>query len=249
MTGIPFPMNARLKGARSDRVAPARMPLLALTLAAACLANPAQAGCPALPAPAGVLTTVAADTEFNGLMLTALQLETKLSPAAVLAFYRNEFAKVHGSVEYPVGAWAAIASGRGPCFYSIQVKEVAGGAVALVGISTPGIRASGRKPGGDFPVIAGGEIVSDLVHNDPGKPARTLMLSAQGSIGRAAAFYEDALARNGWARESTAPPRAPGGGAASGVVQTWKRNGALLSLVITGQSAGTMVLAQIAERP
>lgn len=174
--------------------------LLACNTHVALAATDTLDSCPEFPAPKKAqLQIIAERMEINGLPMAIRRLESAEKPEAILAFYREEWAATEHApapVEYMLEAWQVIASQRGDCFFTVQVKPFGrNGSEALLGATAP--------PGGvnvkeDVPMLPGSNVLNDIGHNDAGKTARTVLLKNGFSTATNTDFYRRNLASQGW---------------------------------------------------
>jgi len=144
---------------------------------------------------------VADNIDLNGLPMSIQRFDSGDDPGQILAFYRSAWAaagKTPGPIEYEVGDFRVIATFRGGCFYTVQVKSSSGkkgGATGFLAVSS----APSRNPvKSDVPVMTGTEILNDITHNDDGKTARTVLLTNSFSPGANATFYQNDFTGKGW---------------------------------------------------
>ena len=169
------------------------------TAFAAAVQSPLQR-CPDFPTPEHAeIRSVADNMTLNGIPMALLHLESKDSPETVLAYYRSEWAataKFPAPVEYPLGPWQVIASQRGDCFYTVQVKPLGmDGTEGLLGVSAPPEQPIVTET---VPMLPGSTMLNDLRQNDSGKTARTVLLKNGFSTATNADFYVRNLTAKGW---------------------------------------------------
>lgn len=174
--------------------------LLACIVPCALAAKDPLAACPEFPAPKKAhMQSVAERMEINGLLMAIKHLESTDDPNTILAFYREKWAateKTPAPVEYPLGPWQVIASRRGDCFYTVQVKPFGkNGAEGLLGVTAAPGRVSVKE---SVPMLPGSTVLNDLGHNDAGKTARTVLLKNGFSTATNADFYRRNLTDQGW---------------------------------------------------
>lgn len=174
--------------------------MLLVCIVPAASAKDPLAACPEFPAPKKAkMQSVAEQMEINGLPMAIKHLESTDEPGTILAFYREKWAateKVPAPVEYPLGPWQVIASLRGECFYTVQVKPFGkNGSEGLLGVTTAPGKASVKEA---VPMLPGSTVLNDLGHNDAGKTARTVLLKNGFSTATNADFYLRNLTDQGW---------------------------------------------------
>lgn len=168
----------------------------ATTLAAT---DPLRA-CPDFPAPKKAkLQAVAPEMDYNGIPMSIRRIESASPPEEILAFYRKEWAatgKLRGPEEYPLGPWQVIASLRGDCFFTVQVKPFGkNGSEGFLGLTAP---PGGKRVKEELPMLPGSTVLNDIAHNDAGKTARTVVLKNGFSPAANADFYRRNLGDRGW---------------------------------------------------
>lgn len=156
--------------------------------------------CPEFPVPKKVkLQTVADRMDVDGMPMAILRLESGDGPSTILAFYREKWAateKTPAPVEYPLGPWQVIASLRGDCFYTVQVKPFGkNGTEGLLGMTAEPGRVSVKEA---VPMLPGSTVLNDIGHNDAGKTARTVLLKNGFSTATNADYYQRNLTDQGW---------------------------------------------------
>ena len=184
--------------------ASATMKIAALLLTATAIpvvhAADTLGACPEFPAPKKArLQLVAERMEVNDVPMAIRRLESDEEPKSILAFYRELWAakdRGHAPVEYPLGPWQVIASQRGDCFYTVQVKSFGrNGSEALLGVTAAPGRVTVKEA---VPMLPGSTVLNDLGHNDGGKTARTVLLKNGFSTATNADFYRRNLTDQGW---------------------------------------------------
>ena len=95
------------------------------------------------------------------------------------------------------------------------------------------------KPGQDFPLMKGSQILNDTVSEDSGKKGRTLLLQNSNTIKSNANFYRNHYKRLGWEEITEIPPH-------SGKQQVlqFRRSNQHVTLVLKEQAGATIVISQ-----
>lgn len=174
--------------------------LLLLAAGAALAAKDPLRACPEFPTPKNAkLQAVAAQMDYNGIPMSIRRIESKAPPEEILAFYRKEWAatkEIRGPAEYPLGPWQVIASLRGECFFTVQVKPFGkDGSEGFLGLTAP---PNGKMVKEALPMLPGSTVLNDIAHNDAGKTARTVVLKNSFSPAANADFYRRNLGDLGW---------------------------------------------------
>lgn len=222
----------------------------ALLAFAACtaLAQDKPVQCPEFPVPhVGQTLWVAENMRMNGIPMQIKELTTDQTPQQVLAFYRRRWADAPPYYhEYEVSGMPAIATLRGGCFYTVQVRPSGRGAKALLGISTKPDGGPQKIPGAGFPNMAGSQIMNDVDHFDAGKTGRTILLTNRYPPDANLNFYRRTLADEGW---STVIDRTVSGSKGISHVLVMKRGYHEANVTISPGQGGTNVLATLVDRP
>ncbi len=227
--------------------------LLAVLLAAAAPARAADAprlDCPPFPLPDAKLTWIAPNIVYNSMPMQIRQFDSRESPQAILAYYRREWRgtqKQPGAIEYPLEDWQVIATLRGQCFYTVQVKPSGrDGSTGLLGMSRIPEENQVREAGRHFPMMSGSQVLNDIDHHDEGKRGRTLVLTNGFSPDANADFYRRVLSAEGWRVVSshTMPV-----GNRNAYVLTLKRGLNETSMTIARNGEFTSVLVNLVDRP
>jgi len=226
--------------------------LIAALLAAAPAraANEARMDCDAFPLPDAKLTWIAPDISFNGMPMQIRQFDSKESAQAILGFYRRQWRGTRekpGNIEYPLDDWQVIATLKGSCFYTVQVKAAGrDGSTGLLGVSRVPDESQLREAGRDFPMMSGSQVMNDIDHRDGGKRARTIVLTNTFSPDANADFYRRVLGSDGWrVIVSHALPVGTG----NVYVLTLRRGVNETSMTISRNGEFTSVLANLVDRP
>jgi len=205
-------------------------------------------GCPEFPTPKKVkLQIVAPQIDYNGLPMSIVRIESESPPQDLLAFYREAWAatkQVRGPAEYPLGPWQVIASMRENCFYTVQVKPFGkNGTEGFLGLTT---LPTGKTVKEEVPMLPGSKIIGDIVHNDPGKSARTVVLRNGFSPAANADFYRRNLGDLGWVVTNHSRMSKPDQG---GDVMVLKNGLRELSVTLTREGSESNVLLNYVDRP
>lgn len=204
--------------------------------------------CPEFAVPDnGKLQWVAPNLRWNGIPMQIRELTTDMTPQQLIAYYRDRWGRgPPGFHEYEVGAWQAIATVRGQCFFTVQVKPDGRGAKALLGASTRPENGQPKVPGEGFPALSGSKVVNDIDHFDGGKTGRTLLVMNTFSPDMNAHFYRRTLASEGWvAIVDKAVPAARG----NSHVLVLKRGHHEANVAVSPDKAGSSVLITMVDRP
>ncbi len=178
--------------------------------AAALLSPPAEAAPPEVTAPPDSrVQWVGKDMTHNGVPMSVRRFDTRLSPAAVLQFYRDRWTSGprRPPVENQVGGWSIIGRRVDGYYVTVQVRPGAGGSEGFIGVSTLPRLEDEPELDQDFPRLAGTRVVSDTRSEDEGKSGQTLVLHNDYSVLANARYYREQLPARGWAlRQDRSPP-------------------------------------------
>lgn len=151
--------------------------------------------------PKATVQWVGQDMKLNGVPLRIQQFTSNVGMTELMNYYRAIWGSQaeRKSVENALGKWHVIGKQQGDYYLSVQVKPA--GLTKSTGYLTvsklPGTDHIIRS-GGQFPLMAGTRIQSELESNDPGQKAKTLTLLNTYSVTSNADFYKDKLAAQGW---------------------------------------------------
>jgi hypothetical protein len=190
---------------------------------------------------------VAEDILFNGVPMQIKELKTELTPAQVMAFYKNRWGSAPPYFhEYEVGEWKAIATLKERCFYTVQMQPDGSGTRALLGISARPREGTPPAAGAGFPTLSGSQVLNDIDHRDGGKSGRTLVVVNSYSTDMNAHFYRRTMASEGWV---PIVDRTVEGAKGLSHVMVLKRGYNEANLTIAPGQSGTSVLASFVDRP
>lgn len=206
--------------------------------------------CPNFLEPKAKLEWVAPYMVFNGVPMSVKRFDSEQKPEAILAFYRAAWAASAGSqaaVENTVGPWQTIGAVRGKCFFSVQVQSAGvSGSTGLLSASQASDKPRVIAADKVLPMMSGSSVINDIEHRDPGKSARTLLLSNTFSAETNADFYRRTLTDQGWKILSSHQINTTKG---PGITIVLKRQLAEANLVITRDGRNTMILANLVDKP
>ena len=177
--------------------------LLGVGMAPMACATLPQLRCPdpGVP-PSGTLTWIAPRIAVDGWPMAILQLNSRLSPQAVLSWYDRRWRGLGphpDDITYRVGAWQVVARRRDGCFETVQVRAHGGGTQGEVGISRPALAQTGSAGSLGLPLPAGSRTVLTMENADGGRHARNVLAVAPGNPGAVRAYYQHLLPVQGWA--------------------------------------------------
>lgn len=216
-------------------------------------AEPEKPDCAPFALPDMKLTWVAPDVVHNGSPMHIRRFESTDNVQTILARYRSEWKasaqSPQDAIEYEVGGYQVIAKMRDLCFYTVQVRgngsQGSGGMLAVSQIQNSN---QARVLGKDFPMMSGSLVASDMMHRDPGKEARTIMLMNQFSTNANADFYRRVIGGDGWNIISDHLVQFKGGNG-HGYAITFKRGFNETSMVISRTEGGSSVLVNLVDKP
>ncbi len=150
--------------------------------------------------PKSKMALITADTKLNGVPMRVWGFEASVGAAEVLSFYRAQWGSSaeNKSIENVMGKWQVIGRRDGAYYTTVQVEPVsATRSKGYLSVSMlPSYSKVGRGP--QFPMMAGSKLVSDQESRDPGRKARTLVMTNQYSVDANLVFYRDRLISQGW---------------------------------------------------
>jgi hypothetical protein len=164
------------------------------------------------PPPQASLEWVAQDMVFNGIGMRVQFFRSKLAPAEVLAYYRQQWTEGgrRNYVENNFGPWKMISHGAGEYLVTVQVRPAGNGNsegyLSQRPLKTPPRLALGQG----FVLPPGSEVVNDIQSRDGDRQGRTLLAFNSLAVDANAAFFRSSLEREGWSLVSEG--RAKNGG-------------------------------------
>ncbi len=148
------------------------------------------------PAPRGAYVEwVAQDAEVNNLVIKARKFSSKQDMESVLAFYRELWSDNYAEIDY--GPWRMISAKNEGLMYTVQVqKSTSGrGSFGILGVSDIADKILSddfiQEIGKHFPKMQGSEVVSEMKMSDPGKNAKTILLSNKYSVASNVSYYKN----------------------------------------------------------
>lgn len=226
---------------------------MAFCVFSAIAAEPKKPDCAPFAISEMKLSWVAPDVVHNGLPMQIRRFESNDGVQRILARVRAEWKATSqhpkNAIEYEVGGFKVIAKLRDLCFYTVQVRSWGqGGSQGLLSVSQIQDNNQIYVLGKDFPMLSGSKVATDLIHRDPGKKARTLMLMNQFSTNANADFYRRVLGGDGWNVLSDHLIQFKGGNG-NGYSITFKRGFEETSMVISRTQGGSSVLVNQVDKP
>jgi hypothetical protein len=149
---------------------------------------------------------VSEEMVLNGVTMSAWELRSSRSPDNVLAFYRGHWAQGDngkpGFTEQVLGEWRIVThvDQKDGLVYTVQAQPMAGGTLALLGVSNllRGTVTPKAQLAADVPKIAGSQVINDMVSQDLGLRSRTIVLTNTQSVQQNLDFYIDHFEGKGW---------------------------------------------------
>jgi hypothetical protein len=151
------------------------------------------------------LTWVAPRVAVDGLPMAILQLNSRLSPSTVLAWYQKHWRGMGphpDDITYASGRWTVVARRRDGCFETVQIQASGAGTLGEVGISRPALSASAPMNTG-IPLPAGSQTLLTMNNTDHGQRAQNLLAVVAGNPGAVRAYYAHLLPTEGWSYQWT----------------------------------------------
>ncbi len=146
------------------------------------------------------------------------------------------------------GRWLIVSKIIGNCLHTVQLDKGSLKASGYVSAMSLDADRPDFTPGQGFPKLYGSDVVSDMTHDDPGKKARTLMISNRFSVEANAEFYLKAVAGQGW--QAVSDHRLPmRDRVVAARALTFRKGSEQQIIVITEAAAGSNVVAQWMEKP
>lgn len=142
---------------------------------------------------------------IKGLPSTVHFFEAEKGLEEVLRFYRQRWEKGKGMKlgyrEVEIPPWTIISRLSGGGRYLLTVQAQGDGPFQSMGyLAVADLKGLKKipEPGRDVPKMKGSQVIDDLTSYDPGKKARTLMLSNTFSVESNSEFYRSYYKMRGW---------------------------------------------------
>ena len=194
------------------------------------------------PPPESKVAWVGKNMKFNGLPVQIRHFSSDLSQREVLDFYRAHWGSASRQSEN-LSNWNVIGTELGNFSLRVQVRPAnPRGSQGFIAVS---MLPSGNAPfkrGGDFPRLGGSKVLTDVESMGEGKLAKLLILSNRFSVASNVSYYETAMSKQGWTRNTNY-----GGLQAGGRVyeMSFQRGDKELNIIINKMSQGTAITANI----
>lgn len=169
---------------------------LSIAILAAACAAPAASACPQA-VPAGMSAVSVADSvAVDGMGLSILQVQSRAPGAQVLARVEREWRDAGYDVKRnEVQGWQVVSALGDKCMTTLQLADggAAFGYLALNRFAKP---APARLP--PLPMPGGARVLSNVISDDDGRKASTMVLAAGQSVGDLVRFYKERLEQERW---------------------------------------------------
>ncbi len=149
-------------------------------------------------------TNVGSAMSVNGMAQNISKIESKESREKVLKAYEVKWSETQGD---PIRTsrlsylqWDIVTKMIGTCLHTVQLDRksyATSGYVSTLKIDTSADSTPINK-GKSVPQPYGSEVLTDISHNDPGKKARTMMITNGFSVDANADFYLKNFGDDGW---------------------------------------------------
>ncbi|MFQ5761018.1 MAG: hypothetical protein ACE5HM_08585 [Acidiferrobacterales bacterium] len=174
--------------------------------------------------------------KLNGLPVQIQHFSSDLSQREVLDFYRARWGSTSRQSEN-LSNWNVIGTEFGNFSLKVQVRPAnprgSQGFIAVTMLSAKNVPA---KPGSDFPRLGGSKVLTDVESMDEG------ILSNRFSVASNVSYYETAMSKQGWTRNTNYGGPQPGGRAYE---MSFHRADRELNIIINKTSQGTAITANI----
>jgi len=164
------------------------------------------------PPPKAVVEWVGKDMDVNGIKSAVRSFHTRKSIEKVVEFYRREWKRpvakdMPGFMEtIDAAPWYIISRVEDGYLLTVQVqvkKNDDSGSWGYLSMSPlPGKNNSNSELGKGTPKMSGSHVLSEIQSNDPGKKARTMIISNNHSVSSNVTFYRNHYQGKGWTVES-----------------------------------------------
>lgn len=194
------------------------------------------------PPPESKVAWVGKNMKLNGLPVQIQHFSSDLSQREVLDFYR---ARWGGSSRQSgnLSTWDVIGTEFGNFSLRVQVRPAnPRGSQGFIAVTMLPSDNAPSKPGGDFPRLGGSKVLTDVESLGEGKLAKLLILSNRFSVTSNVSYYETAMSKQGWARNTNAGGPQPGGRAYE---MSFDRGDEELNIIINKTAQGTAITANM----
>lgn len=155
------------------------------------------------PPPDAQVEWVAGNMRMNGIAMRVRRFEADRSDDDVLKFYRRQWRR--GQDERPgyrealAPPWRLITRLEDDYLLTVQVQpRDRHRSWGYLGVSKLQAKKKPSQLGGRFPKMQGSAVINEVVSHDPGKRARTLVITNEFSIQSNANFYRNYFDDQGW---------------------------------------------------
>ena len=164
------------------------------------------------PPPQAIVEWVGKDLEVNGIKSAVRSFHTRKSIEQVVKFYRREWKRpvakdMPGFMEtIDAAPWYIISRVEDGYLLTVQVqvkKNDDSGSWGYLSMGPlPGKNNSNSELGKGTPKMSGSHVLNEMKSNDPGKKARTMIISNNHSVSSNVTFYRNHYQGKGWTVES-----------------------------------------------
>ncbi|MEE8624271.1 MAG: hypothetical protein V3T19_02910, partial [Acidiferrobacterales bacterium] len=160
----------------------------------------------------------------------------------VLDFYRARWGSASRQSEN-LSNWNVIGTQFGNFSLKVQVRPAnPRGSQGFIAVTMLPSGNAPSKPGDEFPRLGGSKVLTDVESMGEGKLAKLLILSNRFSVASNVSYYETAMSKQGWTRNTNYGGPQPGGRAYE---MSFQRGDKELNIIINKTSQGTAISANI----
>ena len=200
------------------------------------------------------VSSIASAMSVGGVDQNILKIESKASRDEVAKAYKVKWRHTHAEPldarEAGDARWLIISKIVGKCLHTVQLLKQSAVASGYISVRDINVDNDFQQVvlGKSFPKPYGSVVLSDIMHNDPGKKARTLMLTNNFSVDTNAEFFLTNIGNEGWTVFSDHQVPMQKRNTASRAI-TFGKGREQQIVVITESSSGSRVVAQWMEQP
>ncbi len=194
------------------------------------------------PPPESKVAWVGKNMKLNGLPVQIQHFSSDLSQREVLDFYRARWGSTSRQSGH-LSSWNVIGTQFGNFSLRVQVRPAnPRGSQGFIAVSMLPSGNAPSKLGGDFPRLGGSKVLTDVESMSEGKLAKLLILSNRFSVASNVSYYETAMSKQGWTRNTNYGGPQAGGRAYE---MSFQRGDKELNIIINKMSQGTTITANI----
>lgn len=219
-----------------------RLAFVAIVMALASHVNASVMWPTVEPPPQSKVAWIGKNMTLNGLPVQIQHFSSDLSQREVLDFYRARWGSASRRSQ-DLSDWEVIGTEYGNFSLKVQVRPAnTRGSQGFMTVTMLSAKNSPAEPGGDFPRLGGSKVLTDFESMAEGNAAKLLILRNRFSVESNVSYYETAMPKQGWIRNTNYGGPQPGGRAYE---MSFYRGDRELNIIINKMSQGTAITANI----